>query len=76
MTNHIHVADGGSVPGKGGLTQPHVAQADDEATREVEDGEERVAHEGRGLQRGQGCRHEEGHGAAAVHHQPGEQEVE
>lgn len=58
------------------LTQPHVLQADDESSGQIEDGEERVPHEGGGLQRGQGRRHEQSHGPAAVDHQPGQQEVE
>lgn len=58
------------------LTQPHVLHVDDEAAGQVEDGEERVAHEGRGLQGGQRGGHEQRHGPAAVHHQPHQQEVE
>lgn len=58
------------------LTQPHVLQADDKTTSQVEDGEQGVAHEGRDLQGGQGCSHEQRHGPAAVHHQPHHQEVE
>lgn len=58
------------------LTQPHVLHVDDEAAGQVEDGEECVAHEGRGLQGGQSCGHAQRHGPAAVHHQPHQQQVE
>lgn len=58
------------------LTHPQVLQADDEAPCQVEDSEEGVAHEGRRLQGGQGRRHKQGHGTAAVHHQEHKQEVE
>ena len=63
-------------PRSPGLTQPHVLQVDDEAPGEVEDGEEGVAHEGGGLKGGQRRGHEQCHAAAAVHHEPHQQQAE
>lgn len=58
------------------LTEPHILQADDKPSGQIEDCEQRVACEGRDLQGGQrgGC--EQSHASAAVHHQPHQQEVE
>lgn len=58
------------------LTQPHVFQTNDKARCQVEDSEERIAHERRRLQGWQGGSHKQCHAATAVHHQPHQQEVE
>lgn len=58
------------------LTEPHVLQADDKATGQIEDSEQGVAHEGWGLQGGQRSGHKQSHGPAAVNHQPHQHEVE
>lgn len=56
-------------------TNPHILHTDDKAPRQVEDCEQSVSHEGRGLQRRQSCSHKQSHGPAAIDHEPHQQEV-